>query len=175
MKYLVIILSIIMTGCSAQWHLNKALKKDPKIIDTKADTVINKQVTFSDTVIQVEKQVKFKVLSDTVTVDSIVIKEVNQTIEPFEIVSNDSIAHARVSIYKGKLNIKVWAVLDTLVYYKDSIRLKNKTIENQKTVIQENKATIKEKSSFIDKLKLIAFGIGGVFLVFFVVLIVVKF
>jgi len=40
MKYLII--TILLCGCSAQWHLKKALKKDPSIITTTLDTIVVK-------------------------------------------------------------------------------------------------------------------------------------
>ena len=48
MKYLII--TILLCGCSAQWHLKKALKKDPSIITTTLDTiVITEPIKFIDT------------------------------------------------------------------------------------------------------------------------------
>lgn len=48
MRYLILIL--LLSGCSAQWHLKKALKKDPSIITTTLDTVvISKPISLRDT------------------------------------------------------------------------------------------------------------------------------
>jgi hypothetical protein len=48
MKYLII--TILLCGCSAQWHLKKALKKDPSIITTTLDTiVITEPIKYIDT------------------------------------------------------------------------------------------------------------------------------
>ena len=50
--YLLILISLV--GCSAEWHLNKALKKDPTILDTGeyfvVDTIhVREAVLISDT------------------------------------------------------------------------------------------------------------------------------
>jgi hypothetical protein len=48
MKYLII--TVLLCGCSAQWHLKKALKKDPSIITTTLDTiVVSEPVNIIDT------------------------------------------------------------------------------------------------------------------------------
>ena len=47
-------LTLLLTGCSADWHLRKALKKDPSLLKTKivtvTDTVITPPITVRDTV-----------------------------------------------------------------------------------------------------------------------------
>ena len=48
MKYLII--TVLLCGCSAQWHLKKALKKDPSIITTTLDTiVVTEPIKYIDT------------------------------------------------------------------------------------------------------------------------------
>lgn len=47
-------LTLLLTGCSADWHLRKALKKDPSLLTTRivtvTDTVITPPITVRDTV-----------------------------------------------------------------------------------------------------------------------------
>lgn len=47
-------LILLMSSCSAQWHLQRAVKKDPTVLDKKivyvTDTVITKPVIVRDTV-----------------------------------------------------------------------------------------------------------------------------
>ena len=48
------ILLILLSSCSAEWHLKKALKKDPKIIEAKViniyDTLWTNSIRFKDSV-----------------------------------------------------------------------------------------------------------------------------
>lgn len=49
----VIVLLVMLTGCSAEWHLKKAIKKNPSLIQPSTHTidtiVIRDSVTFTDT------------------------------------------------------------------------------------------------------------------------------
>ena len=83
--YIPIIISVILSSCSAQWHLNKAVKKNPQILqkDTviAVDTIVTPPVALTDTVvlretdtIVVEKErlkVKISRRFDTIRVDAI--------------------------------------------------------------------------------------------------------
>lgn len=72
-----IILILILSSCSAQWHIRKAIEKDPTIIQSDTITVI-------DTVQIITKEVQvdsvFKLSTDTVTIrkDKLTIKHYYQ-------------------------------------------------------------------------------------------------
>jgi hypothetical protein len=56
MKWLVgLITVVLLSSCSAQWHLKRAVKKDPTLLNTDTiaivDTVVTPPVTLTDTVI----------------------------------------------------------------------------------------------------------------------------
>jgi len=86
MKWLVklILLSSLMS-CSAQWHLKKAVQKDPSVLEKDTlvvmDTVVSPPVAITDTVIMkqhdtitlVKDRLKVKVVrvNDTITIDAI--------------------------------------------------------------------------------------------------------
>ena len=169
---LVITLVIILSGCSSSWHLRQALNKDPEIIDVKADTIFEEKITYRDTLIRINKKDTIKIVSDTIKLDSIVFEKIKPSFEPIRISSDDSIAHALISMTDGKLKINVWAKMDTILAWKDSVILKNKIIQNKQTVIREKSAIIKEKKSFIDKLKTWAI-IAGI-CIFGLIILVVK-
>jgi hypothetical protein len=105
----------------------------------------------------------------------LVFQEIKPTFGPIKISSKDSIAHAKISMLEGRLKAKVWAQKDIIKTWQDSIMVQNKIIENKNIIIKEKKATIEKKNSFIYKLKIISYFIGAVFLIFLVVLIIVKF
>lgn len=57
MKYTCLTLlfaTLILSGCSAEWHLSRAIKKDPSILKTKTmivtDTVVTEPIVVRDTV-----------------------------------------------------------------------------------------------------------------------------
>jgi len=86
MKWLVkLTLVLSLTSCSAQWHLKKAVQKDPLILvkDTLIvnDTVVSPPVAITDTVIMKQHDtitlvkdrlsVKIVKVNDTITIDAI--------------------------------------------------------------------------------------------------------
>jgi hypothetical protein len=52
--YIPLLLILILSGCSAEWHLSKAVTKDPSILSTKTmivtDTVVTEPIVVKDTV-----------------------------------------------------------------------------------------------------------------------------
>ena len=86
MKWLVrLILVLSLTSCSAQWHLKKAVQKDPMILERDTlvvtDTVVSPPVAITDTVIMKQHdtitlvkdrlRVKIVKVNDTITIDAI--------------------------------------------------------------------------------------------------------
>ena len=86
MKWLVkLILVLSLTSCSAQWHLKKAVRKDPTILvkDTLVvrDTVVTQPVAITDTVtlkqhdtitlVKDRLRVNIVKVNDTITIDAI--------------------------------------------------------------------------------------------------------
>ena len=86
MKWLAkLIVVLLLTSCSAQWHLKTAVRKDPLILqkDTLVvmDTVVSPPVAITDTVIMKQHdtitlvkdklRVKIVKVNDTITIDAI--------------------------------------------------------------------------------------------------------
>ncbi len=86
MKWLVkLILLTSLTSCSAQWHLKKAVQKDPTILEKDTlvvtDTVVSPPVAITDTVIMKQHdtitlvkdrlRVNIVKVNDTITIDAI--------------------------------------------------------------------------------------------------------
>ena len=86
MKWLVkLTLVLLLTSCSAQWHLKKAVHKDPTILEKDTlvvtDTVVSPPVAITDTVIMKQHDtitlvkdrlsVKIVKVNDTITIDAI--------------------------------------------------------------------------------------------------------
>jgi len=148
MKYLLII-TIILAGCSDQWYLKKALQKNPDILDTKYDSTTTFDVNYSDTTYYFIRQLRFKALSDTAHVRDSISKG-----DTLRASSDDSTAHAEAYYDEfGLLNLRTWSLMDTVLAYKDSLKVKNKTINRKDRIIEKKEATINEKTSFISKLK----------------------
>ena len=93
-------LIILLSSCSAQWHLKKAVAKDPMILqrDTMVvvDTIVTQPVAITDTVILqqhdtirlIKDRLKVKIVkvNDTITIDAVCDSDtIVQTIEvPYE-------------------------------------------------------------------------------------------
>lgn len=85
MKWVVLSLTLLLSSCSAQWHLKKAVQKDPAILkkDTLVvvDTIVPPPVALKDTVILkqhdtitlVKDRLKVEIVkvNDTITIDAI--------------------------------------------------------------------------------------------------------
>ena len=86
MKWLVkLTLLLLLTSCSAQWHLKKAVLKDPTILEKDTlvvtDTVVSPPVAITDTVtlkqhdtitlVKDRLKVKIVKVNDTITIDAI--------------------------------------------------------------------------------------------------------
>ena len=55
MRWLLLVTTLLLGGCSANWHLTRAIKKDPKILQTKimtvTDTVVIDPIVVRDTIV----------------------------------------------------------------------------------------------------------------------------
>ena len=81
---LLLCISVALSSCSAQWHLKKAIKKDPMILQkdtvTVVDTIVTPPVELTDTVVLQERdtlviereKLKVKIIRafDTIRVDA---------------------------------------------------------------------------------------------------------
>ena len=80
-----LIIMLLLTSCSAQWHLKKAVHKDPTILEKDTlvvtDTVVSPPVAITDTVIMKQHdtitlvkdrlRVNIVKVNDTITIDAI--------------------------------------------------------------------------------------------------------
>ena len=80
-----LIIMLLLTSCSAQWHLKKAVHKDPTILEKDTlvvtDTVVSPPVAITDTVIMKQHDtitlikdrlmVNIVKVNDTITIDAI--------------------------------------------------------------------------------------------------------
>ena len=80
-----LIIMLLLTSCSAQWHLKKAVHKDPTILEKDTlvvmDTVVSPPVAITDTVIMKQHdtitlvkdrlRVSIVKVNDTITIDAI--------------------------------------------------------------------------------------------------------
>lgn len=173
--FALLLVSMIMGGCSAPFHLRKALQKDPSILDIEADTTIEVNVKYVDTTIVLKQSQPVKFVTDTVKGDTIVeVKEGKVNSDTTEVISKDSIAHAKAWIKDNRLFVEAWAVIDTTVNWKDTVKVKNKIIDSLKVIDKKNKATITEKESFISKIEKWAIVAGIFIFVLAVVVLIIK-
>ena len=129
MKWLVkLILVLSLTSCSAQWHLKKAVQKDPLILvkDTLVvmDTVVSPPVAITDTVIMrqhdtitlVKDRLRVKIVkvNDTITIDAICDSD---TIISIVEVPYDKIVYVeKESLWDKVKNLAIYIGLAFLVF-----------------------------------------------------------
>jgi hypothetical protein len=110
-----LILIGLISSCSAEWHLKKALKKDPKIIETKViniyDTLWTNSIRFTDSV-NIDFKDSLIITNDTVQVKlykrgkkQLIVKTV---VKPYPIYKKVRVIQTR---YKPHWNRILWQVV----------------------------------------------------------------
>ncbi len=125
-----LILIGLISSCSAEWHMRKAIQKDPDIIDTrivyKFDTLWTNAIKFKDSV-----NVNFKD-SVVITNDTIVTtlkrggkgKLVVQTVvKPYPIYRKVTVYKSIIRCDKNRINRVLWMVVATIVLVMGTARL----------------------------------------------------
>jgi hypothetical protein len=118
MRYLLIILSLILVSCSSEWHMKRALKKNPKL----ADSSVKYVPYYKDTVVTIQ------IVGDT-SDQSIKFAEWYKKIaDSTMIVFSDSFTHVTQELDSlGKLKTKVVRLpyeVKQLVTIHDTIQVK---------------------------------------------------
>jgi len=120
MKWLVkLMLVLSLTSCSAQWHLKKAVQKDPTILEKDTlvvtDTVVTQPVAITDTVtlrqhdtitlVKEKLRVQLVKVNDTITI--------NATCDSDTIISIVEVPYEKI-VYVEKETF--WDKIKTLIY-----------------------------------------------------------
>ena len=109
------ILLILLSSCSAEWHLKKALKKDPEIVKTKIvniyDTLWTNSIRFKDSV-NIDFKDSLIITNDTVQVKlykkgskKLIVKTV---VKPYPIYKKVRVVEVK---YKRHWNRILWQVV----------------------------------------------------------------
>ena len=124
-----ILLILLLTSCSAEWHLNRALKKDPTIFNKEKivvhdTTVITEEyshidsfyitdtMTYEDTVLKLKFIIKEKKIYFTATVKPDTIRVVTHDRVPYKVIEYQDSKY----LYKGLPLILI--VILVIVLYK---------------------------------------------------------
>ena len=168
MRYILIILLLIFSGCSAQWHVRRALQIDSTILNTKYDSTRTIDINYSDSIYYFTRSIKVLHESDTGHVRDTFP---NTTGDTLKVTSDDSTAHARAYYdSQGLLNLQTWSMIDKLIRYEDSIKLQNKTITHKDRIIEQREATIQKKKSFISQLQ--TYLVIGIVVIFVIIIVI---
>jgi hypothetical protein len=161
----IIVVAVLFSGCSAQWHLGKALQKDPQIIDVKRDSVVTVETLLKDTIYHLDTSYHLMILSDTVTITERFSLPVNM--DTVTAIGADGISHARASVHNGKMKLETWAKLDTVVKLHAIIKGQTKFITKQVRIMEEREATIKKKNSLMQ-------WVGAIIFIAFLAIVIIK-
>ena len=139
-KRVLFILTVTLCSCSASYHLKKAIKKDPSMIDTlyhKIDTafVLKKDTVYLDSVAE-----NFVYRIDTLLKDTCVISEKKKTIIRYILkkevlpASIESLRRDTISILTKNGKVMLWLSKDSL---KASIEYKQVFIKDTEVKVKE--------------------------------------
>jgi len=123
-----ILLILLLTSCSAEWHLNRALKKDPTIFNKEKivvhdTTVITEEyshidsfyitdtMTYEDTVLKLKFIIKEKKIYFTATVKPDTIRVVTHDRVPYKVIEYQDSKY----LYKG-LPLILIVILAIILY-----------------------------------------------------------
>ena len=120
MKWLVkLMLVLSLTSCSAQWHLKKAMQRDPTILEKDTlvvtDTVVTQPVAITDTV-TLRQHDTIKLVKDRLKVQLV---KVNDTITIDAICDSDTIISIVEVPYEKIVYVEketFWDKIKTLIY-----------------------------------------------------------
>jgi hypothetical protein len=130
------ILLILLSSCSAEWHLKKALKKDPAIIETKViniyDTLWTNSIKFKDS-INIDFKDSIVITNDTVQVKlykngrkQLIVKTV---VKPYPIYKKVRVIQTK---YRNSYKSLWWQVLVVLVSVVGVSKVIDKALSNGK-------------------------------------------
>ena len=118
MKYLLIILSLILVSCSSEWHMKRALKKNPKL----ADSSVKYVPYYKDTIVTI------KIVGDTSDQSIKYAEWYKKIADSTMVVFSDSFTHVTQELDSlGKLKTKVIRLpyeVKQLVTIHDTIQVK---------------------------------------------------
>jgi hypothetical protein len=131
-----LILIILLSSCSAEWHLKKAIKKDPEIVSNiliyKYDTLWTNSIRLKDSV-----SIDFRD-SVLITNDTIVIKlkktannniSVDAKVVPYPIYRKVTQYKTVIKQKEKKLESFFWQIVLATIVVLGSLRIINKSIE----------------------------------------------
>jgi len=139
--FIIIILGLVIQGCSATWHINKALQKDPDIITTKTIIRNVRQKIAIDTVIHIPvKDFLFFADMPDILYDTVFIDKKIKLLPSFDtIVKDTSGTTVKIWMKKGRLFAEINTDKSIEYHLKDSINILNKIIENNTVIKTEKK------------------------------------
>lgn len=166
MKY--ILLLLLLSGCSAEYHLKKAIEKDSGILETEADTITRIETKAADTLIIRETKTVFKLRTDTVR-----ITETIEQVFTFDTIrATNGIANAITWMTSGNVNLETWAATDTIIKLKDTIKVKQKIITKYRDITKTQQAKIQKYSRFEEYIRWAAWILGLLVLIGIVVVVI---
>ena len=120
MKWLVkLMLVLSLTSCSAQWHLKKAVQKDPTILEKDTlvvtDTVVTQPVAITDTV-TLRQHDTITLVKDRLKIEIVKVNDtitINATCDSDTIISIVEVPYEKI-VYVEKETF--WDKIKTLIY-----------------------------------------------------------
>jgi hypothetical protein len=131
-----LILIGLISSCSAEWHMRKAIQKDPDIIDTrivyKFDTLWTNSVRLRDSV-NIDFKDSIVITNDTITIKLTKIAKnklrVDAEVKPYRIYRKITQYRTIIRSDKSRFNSLFWQIVLALVLVIGASKVIDKTIK----------------------------------------------
>ena len=144
--FIVFIFGLILSGCSASWHVQRAKQLDPDIFNTKLETkIVNIKVPLDTTLkFHLKDKLYLDTLIDIRYIEKVVNNKINILPSFDTVIKQNNGLTAKIWMNEGQLYANL--ELDSIFYYnlKDSIRAEIKQEKEITTIITKKERTFKD-------------------------------
>jgi hypothetical protein len=128
--------------------LDRAVEKDPTILDIRADTTITVNLSYTDTIVHISQNKPVKIVSDTITINDTIQTEKPINLPKKRYSSPDGIAHAELEIENSRIDLRVWSVMDTVLTLRKKLNITTRQKDSLIEITKKQEATITKKENW---------------------------
>jgi hypothetical protein len=150
--FIVLVLGLMLSGCSSSWHIKKARKICPECFEM--DTTITELVIKKDTIIRLDTLILVALPPDTIKIDSLIFKTLKPNIKPFT--KKEGIITTKVEMIRGRLFVTSFLDSTYLYRLRESIRIKDAQITILKKESVKQTVIIEKQNKLIKWVKIVS-------------------
>ena len=152
------IIALLITSCSANWHIKRAIQKDSSVFDSDVDIEYRDTIIYRDTTIQYEfmKSIEINAFPE-ISLENVYIDGSSQLLPSFEAITTEEEGFSLV-VWMEKGQLKAIAEIDSTLIFQlqDSILLLNEIRTHTNTVQIKERCSFKDCFIFLASLFIIA-------------------